>query len=150
MPILAVLRDHLDALKINSERSGEDLVFGRSSREAFNPGSVYYRAGVAFKAAKVRPITLHECRHTFASLLIDAQVNAKAIQTFLGHATIQMTFDRYGHLMPGSREQARDLVDAYLEAAINEARARQAAASDPCASGAPVDSVAERLTAPSA
>ncbi|HZO09577.1 MAG TPA: hypothetical protein VFC77_09365 [Myxococcota bacterium] len=31
----------------------------------------------------------------------------KAIQTFMGHATITMTFDRYGHLMPGSRDQAR-------------------------------------------
>jgi integrase len=36
--------------------------------------------------------------------LIDAGVNAKAIQTFMGHATIEMTFGQYGHLMPGSRE----------------------------------------------
>jgi hypothetical protein len=61
-------------------------------------------------------------RQTFASLLIDAGVNAKAIQTLVGHATIQMTFDRYGHLMPGSREQARELVDAYLDAAEQDAR----------------------------
>jgi integrase len=33
-------------------------------------------------------------------------VNAKAIQTFMGHPTIEMTFGQYGHLMPGSREQA--------------------------------------------
>jgi integrase len=59
--------------------------------------------------------------------LIDAQVNAKAIQTFPGHATIQMTFDRYGHLMPGSRDQARELVDRYLDAAVNEARVEAAA-----------------------
>ena len=32
----------------------------------------------------------------------------------MGHATIQMTFDRYGHLMPGSRDQARARMDAYL------------------------------------
>jgi Phage integrase family len=38
-----------------------------------------------------------KCRHTFASLLIDAGENPKAIQAFMGHATIQMTFDRYGH-----------------------------------------------------
>jgi hypothetical protein len=31
-----------------------------------------------------RPITLHECRHTFASLLIDAGANPKAIQQFMG------------------------------------------------------------------
>ena len=32
----------------------------------------------------------------------------------MGHATIQMTFDRYGHLMPGSRDQARARMDAFL------------------------------------
>lgn len=60
------------------------------------------------------PMTLHECRHTFASLLIDAGVNAKAIQEFMGHDTIEETFSRYGHLMPGARNQARRSVDAYL------------------------------------
>ena len=40
--------------------------------------------------------------------------NPKAIQTFMGHATIQMTFDRYGHLLPGSRDQARARMDEYL------------------------------------
>lgn len=34
----------------------------------------------------------------------------------MGHATIEETFTRYGHLMPGAREQARALVDAYLSA----------------------------------
>ena len=33
-------------------------------------------------------ITLHECRHTFASLMIAAGVNAKALQTFMGHANV--------------------------------------------------------------
>ena len=65
----------------------------------------------------LQPITLHECRHTFASLLIDAGVNPKAIQEFMGHATIEETFSRYGHLMPGTRNQARELVDAYMDAA---------------------------------
>lgn len=66
----------------------------------------------------LQPITLHECRHTFASLLIDAGVNPKAIQEFMGHATIEETFSRYGHLMPDAREHARALVDAYLADAL--------------------------------
>jgi hypothetical protein len=33
------------------------------------------------------------------------------------HASIQTTFDLYGHLMPGSEEEAIALVDAYLERA---------------------------------
>lgn len=47
--------------------------------------------------------------------MIDAGVNAKAIQEFMGHATIEETFSRYGHLMPGAREQARELVDVYMD-----------------------------------
>ena len=62
------------------------------------------------------------CRHTFASLLIDAGVNPKAIQEFMGHATIEETFSRYGHLMPGTRNQARELVDAYMTSAMTSAR----------------------------
>jgi integrase len=49
--------------------------------------------------------------------LIDAGVNPKAIQEFMGHATIGETFSRYGHLMPGPRRKARELVDAYMDAA---------------------------------
>lgn len=50
-------------------------------------------------------------------LLIDAGVNAKAIQDFMGHATIEETFSRYGHLMPGARDHARELIDAYMVSA---------------------------------
>lgn len=60
----------------------------------------------------------HERRHTFASLLIDSGANPKAIQDFMGHSMghskIQMTFDVYGHLLPGSRDEVRKRMDAYL------------------------------------
>ncbi len=39
--------------------------------------------------------------HTCASLLIAAGAHPKAIQERLGHSTITMTLDRYGHLLPG-------------------------------------------------
>jgi integrase len=37
------------------------------------------------------------------------------ITAYLGHASIQTTFDLYGHLMPGNEEEAVALVNAYLE-----------------------------------
>lgn len=46
--------------------------------------------------------------------MIAAGVNIKALQTFMGHASITVTLDRYGHLLPGSENQAADLLDAYL------------------------------------
>jgi hypothetical protein len=47
--------------------------------------------------------------------LIAAGVNAKALLIIMGHATIAITFDVYGHLMPGGEEEARERVDGYLE-----------------------------------
>jgi hypothetical protein len=33
----------------------------------------------------------------------------------MGHSTITITFDRYGHLMPESEDEARALLDSYLD-----------------------------------
>lgn len=55
--------------------------------------------------------------------MIGAGVNAKALSTYLGHASISITLDRYGHLMPGNEEEAAGLLDAYLAAAGRSERA---------------------------
>lgn len=47
-----------------------------------------------------RSIRIHDMRHTCASLLIRQGVHPKAIQHHLGHASIQITMDRYSHLLP--------------------------------------------------
>jgi Phage integrase family len=57
--------------------------------------------------------------HTFAALMIAAGVNAKALQTYTGHANISITLDRYGHLMPGSEAEAAGLLGAYLAAELD-------------------------------
>lgn len=50
---------------------------------------------------------VHECRHTFASLLIDAGANLKAIQTFVGHSKIQTTVDKPQTKRPALRGASR-------------------------------------------
>jgi integrase len=51
--------------------------------------------------------------------MIAAGANAKAVSTYLGHATIAITMDRYGHLMPGNEAEAADLLDVFLAGARN-------------------------------
>ena len=60
--------------------------------------------------------------------MIAAGVNAKALSTFMGHANISITLDRYGHLMPGAEDQAAALLDSYLEAERQQAEAAARAA----------------------
>jgi len=54
----------------------------------------------ALRRAGLRHIRFHDLRHTYTSLLIAQGAHPKYIQAQLGHASIQTTLDRYGHLMP--------------------------------------------------
>ncbi len=123
VPVPARLRDELVEHRMSGDSDG--LVFGRPDRSPFNASTVDGRARRVWKAAGLEPIGLHEARHTFASLMIAAGVNAKALSTYMGHANIAVTFDRYGHLMPGNETEAAGLLDAYLDRADTAARIAQ-------------------------
>jgi integrase len=146
VPIAAVLRDHLDEHLLRLEHT-EGLVLGLDAVTPFSIPTTLHRARRAWgwrqkvqegkrtrlwvpdeRRDTLQPITLHECRHTYASLMIEAGVNAKALSTYMGHASIAITMDRYGHLMPGSEDQAAGLLDAYLDRADSRARVAQMAA----------------------
>jgi integrase len=72
------------------------------------------RGARAQRDAGLEPLGIHDCRHTYASMMIAAGVNAKALSEFMGHASIALTLDLYGHLMPGSHDEAAGLLDAFL------------------------------------
>jgi integrase len=127
VPVPAVLRDFLDDLKLRCAWD-EGLVFGIAPESPFDPYGLRKRARAAWKTAKLTPIGLHECRHSFASMMIAAGVNAKALSTYLGHSSITITLDRYGHLFPGNEEEAAGLLDAFLVRANTAARLAQVTA----------------------
>jgi integrase len=116
VPIAAVLRAFLTPAQLAAPADPQGLVFGPGA-VPFCASSVSERARRAWRKADIEAICLHDCRHTFASLMIAAGVNAKALSTFMGHANISITLDRYGHLMPGAEDEAAGLMDAYLQAA---------------------------------
>jgi integrase len=105
VPIPSALRDYLVEQRIRATDL-EGLVFGNGATP-FSLHRVRDGALAAWKAAGLDPITLHEARHTFASLMIAARVDAKAISSYMGHSSIQITYDRYGHLMPGNEKRRR-------------------------------------------
>jgi integrase len=120
VPIVGELRRHLAAHMLR-RGNGPGLFFGKAGRP-LNRIMLLKRSRRVWKAAGLEPLGLHEGRHTCASLLIAAGVNVKALSSYLGHSSITITLDRYGHLMPGNEDEAVGLVDAYLEraAAISE------------------------------
>lgn len=97
---------------LTGRRSG--LIFGVTESSAFTPTAVRSRALRDWKSAGLAPIKLHECRHTYASLLIASGVNRKELATYLGHAQVATSEDIYGHLFPGHEAQTAARLDAFL------------------------------------
>ena len=63
------------------------------------------------KDAGVRRIRFHDLRHTFASLLLQNNESPVYVKEQMGHSSIQVTVDLYGHLIPGGNKQAVDRLD---------------------------------------
>ena len=63
------------------------------------------------KRAGLRNIRFHDLRHTYASLLIDQGEHPKYIQTQMGHSSINITMDTYGHLMSVVNRDASSQLD---------------------------------------
>lgn len=114
VPLAKPLRSQLAAHRLRSSGGETDLVFGRGER-AINTEALARRARTAWRKRDLEPIGLHECRHTYAAFMIAAGVNAKALSAYMGHSSITMTLDRYGHLMPGHEGEAAEMLGAYLE-----------------------------------
>lgn len=61
--------------------------------------------------AKLRKIRIHDLRHGFATQLIQAGESLVYIKDQLGHHSIKVTVDIYGHLVPGANKSAVDQLD---------------------------------------
>jgi integrase len=62
---------------------------------------------------RIRQIGLQECRHSAVSQMLDTGIPIDKVSKFMGHASITITIDRYGHLLPGGEADAIALLDAY-------------------------------------
>jgi integrase len=94
-PIAEPLRGILTAAW---ERQGRPTTGPVIERSVFS-GKIAERATTAWARAGLNRITLHECRHTYASLLMAAGYTVKELMEFMGHADLQMV-SRYVKLLP--------------------------------------------------
>ena len=94
-----------------SPHSELDLVFPNTEGNLIDPDTMVKRKFLpTLKMAGIRKIRFHDLRHTNVALRIEQGQNIKYIQNQLGHASIQTTLDRYGHLINDvNTEQAKKL-----------------------------------------
>ena len=81
---------------------GNPLWLSNFERRVFHP---------LLKKAGLRRIRFHALRHTFASRLLQNKESVVYVKEQMGHSSIQVTVDIYGHLIPGANKAAVDRLD---------------------------------------
>lgn len=127
IPILDRLQPHLDAQRAACPWSGdpEGLVLGLTRRTPLGYTGLRKRTAKALAAAKLPHVTLHEARHSFASYLAASGIGIKDLTVILGHSSVTVSLDRYGHLFEAGKAQTAAQINAWLEAADTGSRISQ-------------------------
>lgn len=105
------LKKHL--LKVSPSK--DDLVFCNDKGEPLNGNSLVRRHfKPAIRKAKLKEIRFHDLRHTNVALRIAEGQNVKYVQRQMGHSSIKITFDVYGHLLTEVNFEAAKKLDSIL------------------------------------
>ena len=80
----------------------------------FTPDQLTHDFHVRMQNAGLGELRFHDLRHSFASFMLAAGEHPKVVQAALGHASIQVTMDVYGHLLPGVGRGAAQRLAAYI------------------------------------
>ena len=99
----------------------EGHVFAAEDGRPLNYGTFY---SVHFKPAlrevfpeRLHRLRFHDLRHTYASLLVEQGAHPKEMAELMGHSSVQITLDRYSHIMPHMAAALAERMDAAYRAA---------------------------------
>lgn len=89
-----------------------ELVFSSPDGRILDPDNFYHRHFVpVLGKSGIRKIRLHDLRHMFGSLLIQRWASIVYTREQMGHSSIQVTVDTFGHLIPGADVTFVDRLD---------------------------------------
>jgi integrase len=119
VPLAPIVVNTLKEWKLVCPKGEKNLVFPNTLGKVqtletisqFGLGPLQLKAGITGERRRPK-YGLHSLRHAAASLFIEEGWSAKRVQTVMGHSSIQMTFNVYGHLFPSpddDREAMRRL-----------------------------------------
>lgn len=122
-PVVAALRDHrrrqaAEQLAAGAEWTprplGADLIFRTPFGTALDPDNFRHACYKVTTDAGLGRWSPHELRHSAASLLLAMGVPLKVVSETLGHSSIRVTADTYGHIMEPARAEAADAMATAL------------------------------------
>ena len=123
-----VLRDHRkaqDELKalFGKDYQDHDLVCPLPDGRPWPPDDFSSAFGRFRKKCGLK-IRFHDLRHSHATQLLGQGVNPKVVSERLGQSSVQITLDRYSHVMPNIQEEAAQKIDTALRREIEKQRSK--------------------------
>jgi integrase len=91
-----------------------DLVFASTIGTPMEPRNVNRRFYELRRRAGLEWLRLHDLRHAFATFLLDQGEELRTVMELLGHSTIRLTADTYGHVLPARARKATEAIDNIL------------------------------------
>ena len=91
----------------------KDCIFGL---ETINPTTLQRKCDLACKKANIdKNIRIHDLRHSFASMCVNANVPIEILSEYLGHENKSTTWDTYSHLYPNSQNKLVDTLENMVQ-----------------------------------
>ncbi|MGD0254419.1 MAG: tyrosine-type recombinase/integrase [Acidimicrobiales bacterium] len=118
-PVVQVLREHRthqkrDRLALGPAWHESGFVFTSQIGTPVDPRNLYRDFASVCKKAKIGQWHPHELRHSAASLMLAQGVPLQVVSDVLGHSSIRLTADVYGHVLAPAREAAADAMTEVL------------------------------------
>lgn len=114
------IRQSEERLKLGLGRDHDGLVFTDLEGGLVRPRNLTKEFGRIAKRAGLPGITFHGLRHSHITQLLADGVNPKVVSERAGHASVAITLELYGHVLPNMQADAAAMVDAALRGTLEE------------------------------
>lgn len=125
--VVQVLRDwrkHRTEESDGADPAADDLVFVKADGTSMHPDIFSQLFDRTVAKLDVPVISLHDLRHTHATLLLKAGVHVKVVSERLGHSNIAFTMNTYQHVLPGMQAEAAAMFSELLSRTSRNAAGR--------------------------
>jgi len=116
--VVAVIEEQIRSYRLNKLKYGKNFqdcgyIICQENGSPLSPTilSVRYERFMKKHSDKIRYLSLHKLRHTFASLSINYNMDIKALQETLGHSDAMTTLNTYAHGYKSAKQKQADLID---------------------------------------
>jgi integrase len=101
----------VEMMLLGKALTDDDSVFTYADGKPFQPSGVSHAFIKLVRQTGMKPIRLHDLRHSHASIMLEKGIHPKVVQERLGHSSVQVTLDIYSDVMPGIHKGAAKQFD---------------------------------------